>query len=338
MLEQWVALMPLDTVAIRDGRPFTAGSDSYARAARPMPTTIAGALVDALGLDTRNVGKDEEVAGPFPVKVGPQPRLLLPAPADLWPTPEGDKLRRGKVTALNGVQWDLPLEAAVAPPDGHGEPITGWLMADTVADYLEGTTVLAGGTVDDGVFGASETHVGLWRRPDRTAQDGYLYATEHIRMRDESHWGYAARLRQHAPVTVTQPVIRFGGEARSAEVRLIEGLVLPAAPDDFPGGRLCLYLATPALLPDGWLPDLGAEVQVVTAATRGPLPQTGRSGGRLRTARLAVGAGSIYLLQAPSEMAARELADELHGNCLPNQVDPVLRTAGFGLCLCGRWM
>jgi CRISPR-associated protein (Cas_Cmr3) len=120
---------------------------------------------------------------------------------------------------------------------------------------------------------------------------------------------------------------------------------LPSAPDSFPGGRLLLYLATPAVFSQGWRPDLAdTGATLVGAAVGGPeviaSARPHRATGRVGNAQLmsAAPAGSVYFLQFPEPDAGRaaaEYARRQHGRALVQTVD-VLATAGFGLALAGR--
>ena len=44
----WLSLNPLDTLSVRDGRSFAAGSDTTSTAVFPPPSTVAGAVHKAL--------------------------------------------------------------------------------------------------------------------------------------------------------------------------------------------------------------------------------------------------------------------------------------------------
>ena len=47
----WLAFTPRDTVFVRDGRSFDAAADALAETVRPGPTTIAGAVGAAFGVE-----------------------------------------------------------------------------------------------------------------------------------------------------------------------------------------------------------------------------------------------------------------------------------------------
>jgi CRISPR-associated protein Cmr3 len=132
----------------------------------------------------------------------------------------------------------------------------------------------------------------------------------------------------------------LGGRGRLADVKDAGELAWPARPATFPGGRLLLYLVTPALWPDGWRPPLPQGVTLVAAATGEAQPVAtstpGRSWRADRRLRWAVPAGSVYLLQFPDQDAAAAFAASTHG-AAHVQAEQRLRTAGFGVVLTGVW-
>ena len=214
----------------------------------------------------------------------------------------------------------------------------------------------------------------------RTAVTGFLYVGEFWRARAdaEARLGFACRVwfDRAAPTPVAR-IVRLGGEGRQARVRVLPdatvdppagqagpssavgtgvavgdgtsggrspALAVPDRPDGFPGGQVLLYLATPAVFPDGWLPAGIDGADLVAACTAGPEAVAGWApdpdgppgGGRPRPVRWAVGAGSVYFLRFGDEDAARVFARRFHGRCLP-QAQDWLRTVGFGMCLVGVW-
>jgi CRISPR-associated protein Cmr3 len=186
----------------------------------------------------------------------------------------------------------------------------------------------------------------LARTEHRTAASGFLYKAEHLRA-----WDGVSLLAQAVDPPGAIPAraaVPLGGERRLVDVAPADGVTLPARPSSFPGGRVVVYLATPALFRDGWrwCPDgadlvavaLGGPEAVATSSPRDGLWQT-------RVLRWAVPAGSVYFLRfggADPEQAANEWAAGNHGRCVSGQVTDEqgrdrLRTAGFGLTLIGRW-
>ena len=142
------------------------------------------------------------------------------------------------------------------------------------------------------------------------------------------------------PVEIRDTLVPLGGRGRLAEVSDgVSGEVLPPAPDDFPGGRLAVYLATPALLTDRFWSPPEAELSAVAVARIQPVasasPRDDFFGSRLLA--WAVPAGSVFYLTFPTSDEAKRWATAYHGELLPNQSSLPIVTAGFGTCLTGRW-
>lgn len=334
MTSQWLTVTPRDTVFVRDGRGFDAGTPTEAESVMPWPSTVAGAVSAA-------AGGAEFTAARGPVLLADE-EMLFPVPADL--TVVNRQTRRMNVgTSPAGVSTDL---SAVVP---------GVLVAADDAERLEGLTTGAGlsaylagkdwvplrtGAMDPVTF---ERRIGL-TRVDRKAVDGRLYTARHLRLRENA--GFAVQVDTDTlPDPLTSPV-NFGGENRLADVTTTD-LAWPTAPHNYPDGRILLYVATPGIWPDGWRPPLPAGVSIVAAAVNEPVPVAIASpknvgpGGLTQTSQLwwAVPAGSVYLLQAdlddPAAWAATVHAAAI-GATLPDPYER-LRTAGFGVVFTGVW-
>ncbi|WP_396911949.1 type III-B CRISPR module-associated Cmr3 family protein [Mycolicibacterium sp.] len=350
---RWVVLEPLDTVIVRDGRAFDAGAQSQSRTVAPTPTTMAGAIGAAYGAapgagrsSGSSRGKDlpSHVQGPFAVhREGAGWQGQWPIPADIVAVYGG--WERLSLVDPGDAEHDLSSEVELLLDDGGSDstPATGWWDEQALTEYLHE------GAVSDPIVGEPweiERRVGLAREDDRTAKDSMLYSAEHLRFVD-GH-GLAARCLG-GPDHPLAAMVNFGGRGKRAQVHQVQDITVPEPPDSFDGGRLLLYLATPAIFPGGgWRPDLarwpGATLaaaavgrpQVVTTAT--PRRTNGSVGDGLLM--WAVPAGSVYYLRFPSEAAAADAAEFLRFEPLDQHlVDGRnwLSTAGFGLAFTGRW-
>lgn len=383
----WLALRPRDTVFVRDGRAFDAASELVATSVAPWPSTIAGAVRTAYGAEPREVrgpilARQEPSGGwiphfPVPLDVVAETQTAepyvfrlactqLPGCTDLTPDP-------GAPEAMTG--WLTP------PPQVSGkvEQISGWLPAGDLAAYLAGAMPPADGVPRDeiGVVDpdpvVAEQRIGLALEPHaRTTRSGFLYQAQHMRLADG--WAYLAGCRLPASWkrTADGPV-GLGGRTRLVDVEPAAGVVWPDRLDSFPGGRVLVYVATPAIWPQGWRIPEPPGARLVAAATGQPQPvatssprrDADRGGWRAsRALRWAVPAGSVYLLQFGGELDeaeahARTWARKVHGTAylpaaaeldhddqaqtgsaadgLTDLVGQRLRTAGFGVVLTGVW-
>jgi CRISPR-associated protein Cmr3 len=377
--ERWLAFTPRDTVVVRDGRSFDAGADASAESVRPWPSTIAGAVRAVYDAEP------EAVRGPVLARESGNGGWLsyFPVPADVVRRasggPRGYLLRPDP--ELAGIVSDLGDQVAgllSPPPDlGKVEQVSGWVDAEALAGYLRGDLPAIGFELDKdtkgtgGTGGAKglrryraprsgladpdpreplvpEARVGLARR-DRTARDGYLYQAVHLRPRDG--WAFLACCDLPPDWTrVAGGRAPLGGRGRTADVTDVSGQPgtgWPQAPGDFPGGRVLLYLATPAIWPDGWRPPIPPGARLAGAAVPAPQPVATASPHAARrertsvletvTLRWAVPAGAVYLLEFTDPEAAGTWAVTQHARPLGPPLAERLDTAGFGVVLTGRW-
>jgi CRISPR-associated protein Cmr3 len=345
----WLAFTPRDTVFIRDGRAFDAAAQTQAHTVRPAPTTLAGATGAAFGAEPT------EMCGPvLALKLGSGWEPYFSVPRDLAREANVDEpyVYRLAPEPSGEASTDLDARSWLLPPEGIGptKDLTGWLPADQLAGYLAGTLPAAMGTPQWELNLADPLHpelrVGLAREADHSAKEGYLYQATHLR--PERDWAFAVGCVFPAgwDRQATGP-IPFGGRGRLADVETANGIELPAPLSSFPGGRVLVYLATPAIWPSestgpgGWRIPVPEGAELVAAATGEPEPvATTTPGPRWkdnRVLRWAVPAGSVYLLQFADDGRATDWATEVHGTTYGREADDRLRTAGFGLVLTGVW-
>jgi len=354
MNTRWLAVEPLDTVMVRDGRRFDAGVSGRAASTPPPPSTFGGVVHTALG------GPVGEILG---VVVQTADGPIFPVPADV--------VRHERVERLKAVErdstevWDLDDDRRLSHVlAGDGEPLAqNWITADGLASWLRAEAPLEPGKPlgrHAGVVGPPwkpEQRLGLARRWDGelvgTAQPGLLYTMSHLRPGDSTR--FLVPFVDGGDPQLRQDLVPLGGRGRLARVELHGGAdVLPAAPDSFPGGRVTVYLATPALFGADvdapgitssradlwWAPD-GATLCAVAISGITPIATASdRQGGKYSDSRRlswAAPAGTVFYLDFGNEDAARRWAGRHHGRLLPGVSNSPLRTAGFGMCLTGSW-
>ena len=370
----WIAFEPHDTVHVRDGRQFSSRDSNTALAETviPRPSTIAGAAASAYGGDLT------AVRGPILGKQNPDGRWCpyFPVPSDIVVV-EGKETtaqqrayyRLVKGSAVDGTDLahvpGAPESLLELPPQvtAKAEPLQGWISSEGLSSYLNGTlfqdSTVASDYLETMLAGEEplvpEHRIGIALQ-DRRIRSGYLYHATHLRPRDG--WVFLAEVVPHPERPKPEhTTVTLGGISRLAEVaELPAGSVAwPSRPASFPGGRMLLYVATPALWRDGWRPPLPPEATLVAAAVGSPLPvataSPKRGFFRTRTLRWAVPPGSVYLLHFPDEETAAAVASSWHGRALAPSADwihthegdhpptdaPPLHTAGFGIVLTGVW-
>lgn len=333
----WLAVAPLDTIMVRDGRPFDAGAASSAMSVPPAPNTLGGAVGAALGREVKHL------LGPV---LATAEDVIFPSPLDV--VRDGRTVRRLTVkkrsdTAVSDLDVRRRLSHHLV---GDGDPVPEWISRPGLTSWLTGA-MTGGQEVRKPPLKADpwvpETRLGLarcWSGPlAGTAKPGLLYAMTQLRPHEDTR--FLIGCVDDEPIEIRDKLVPLGGRGRLAEVSVVTDEVLPKAPEDFPGGRLAVYLATPALLKGPWWNP--PEAQLSAVAVRGPQPVASASpripqdfaDTRLLTG--AVPAGSVFFLTFKTSGAAKEWAQHHHNSLLPDQSELRIVTAGFGTCLTGRW-
>ena len=253
-----VRLEPVDTWFFRDGTPFTAGStpqDSVGSLFPPHPTTTAGALRAVLALCNGWSGHErwperlDEVLGDGPDDLGALavdgPFLLrnceplFPAPRHLLGSNEAGQWTP-RLLLSPGPKAVCDLGDAVRLPEA---PQTGgeveklkigeglWLTRPGMEAVLRGMLPDTDAILSREDLWGEEFRVGLQRDGDtRTAMEGMLYSTFHVRLRR----GISLGLRvAGVPDGWARPfgrMVPLGGENRLAECRKWDGEVTFDAP------------------------------------------------------------------------------------------------------------
>ncbi|MGH3929948.1 MAG: type III-B CRISPR module-associated Cmr3 family protein [Pseudonocardiaceae bacterium] len=341
VITTWLSVTPLDTIMVRDGRPFGMGMSGSATSVPPAPNTLGGVVRAALGLD-RKVA--HHIIGPI---VDTRAGVMFPAPRDI--VRDGSTVRRLAVTPRDPTAVsDLDVDGRQRLGQhlvGEGDPVPDWISLPGLTDWLTGAMPGGQDVLEPPLWAdpawVLETRLGLarhWSGPlVGTAAPGLLYTMTQLRPREDTR--FLVGCVDDEPLDIRHDVVPLGGRGRLAEVAVVTGAVLPDHPADFPGGRLAVYLATPALLKDRWWCPAEAELSAVAVGDPQPVasasPGDDFSGSRLLT--WAVPAGSVFFLTFESPGTAQEWAQRHHGGLLPDQLPLPIMNAGFGTCLTGRW-
>ena len=253
-----VQLLPVDTWFFRDGTPFTADSapqENVGSLFPPHPPTVVGALRAALALGRGWSGRGSwpreicDVLGDGPEDLGmlsldgpfllrdEQP--LFRAPRHLLGTSDSDGwkpttfLRPGcPVECDLGIAVRLP-EAVTTQQNwwklkaGNGQ----WLTLDGMKAVLRGCPPRGKDVVPSECLWSDELRIGLERDDNsRTAREGMLYSTRHVRLRRGVALGVRiAGLPQGWTLPFDQ-LLSLGGESRLAECRQWKADVVLDAP------------------------------------------------------------------------------------------------------------
>lgn len=270
-----VSLEPVDSWFFRDGTPFTAGStpqDSVNSLFPPHPPTVVGALRATLALDhgwngrgrwpsrlnavlgdgPQDLGK-LSFDGPFLVQ---HAKPLFRAPHHLLGSREGQGwipralLRPGSPVDCDlGKGIQLPEMASTDGDSANLKPGDDqWLTQEGLNAVLHGRVPGRSHVVPSKCLWSVEARAGLERNEHRTAKEGMLYSTGHVR----PHAGVCLGARisglppQWSPPDRLAPL---GGESRLAACRPwdVEGELSVRAPLDWitTRGQLTLIALSP---------------------------------------------------------------------------------------------
>lgn len=338
-MNRFVALVqPLGPWSVRDGRPFDAGTPSFARGAEVSPATICGAVTAAIPKVAGKTVHPRQVVGPIIAEDAPWG--LVP----FFPTPL-DVVQEDEWAEISRLQWrqrpfcsDLAVDRfpELTGPGGLGVPCGGWLGSADLESYLSA--------------GSAELHP----RHDLVVEESrvqiqpgeeHMFARHEVRRFTSNELCFAAVVTLPDEAEQPEPqVIPFGGEGGEATVRWLsdEGVVdslLPGPPDLGDELDVLVYLMTPAAFPStGWVPPLPHGVELRAATTSGPVAVASGRPGQWRLV-WCVGPGSLFHLRFTDE-ALRDAfvtpGEETLRAGTFKQAHHDMRSAGFGAYLIGR--
>jgi len=300
-----------------------------------------------------------QMCGPFLAQQGNKLEVFFPLPYNLLggePVVVSKPLEKGLEAArynplIPEVSFTVPLWVHA---EGAGEELKDKMLTDNgLFWYLHGDVGMQPQETRN--LYSREIRVGIELNPGRsTAQEGRLYMAEFIRLNREKRTGFLLRINAERlkEILDKEPLLSsgimvLGGERRAAHYEPAElanstfqELISPdgqrykklmeAVKNTRLNGkyRFKLYLASPAIFANGWLPDFitdrtklegkidGLQIRLVTAAVGKPLAIGGWDLAKRAPKPLlkAVPPGSVYffeLLQGEVE----ELFKQLHFTC-----------------------
>ncbi len=360
-----IFIEPSDVWLFRDGRPFAAADQTRAASIfPPTPRTMQGVLRSAFIVqqNKRFDGSDWDDA--FKLQLGSANDFgtlkmkglalasrtangiekLFPHPADLVKLKTGWKILQPTTNHSLQANWNSGLQPLFPVPNDEPEKFElGWLSENDLQSYLCGT---GNAPLPSKHPFEREARFGIEieSQPKRTAE-GKLYQVEFIRLKDS----YGLLVEFEGLPFKPSGLLQLGGEAKAgryetvaANLSLTPGTRLntPAVPLPFK-----LYLATPAIFKQGWLPDwidantLKGEwkkipVTLVSAALHKPQSIGGRDislPDQQRAMHRAVPAGSVYFFETAA--SAADVFNAFDGQCV-SDVDAQI---GYGLSYVGGW-
>ena len=236
----------------------------------------------------------------------------------------------------------------VKPESGY------WMTVEAFETYLSGRMPDPDKLVSSGSIWQTDSRVGIARRRDSgTADEGKIYTTETVAL--TPGFGFIVAVEGCPDSLVpSEGLLRLGGDGRGARIDAWDGpLTAQSGPE--PGENFTLYLTTPGLFPNGWLPPgvdpdtMRLEIDGLTARlAAAAVPRHQVVSGwdiaahRPKPAQRTVSAGSMYFFDQvegdpivyPKQLwkqIERELGDGW------DSVWKQRRAEGFSNILLGRW-
>ncbi|MGI6776496.1 MAG: type III-B CRISPR module-associated protein Cmr3 [Acetivibrionales bacterium] len=346
-----IEITPLDTLFFRNGKPFMMGVDTWADVIfPPPPSVIYGALrtlyfanhMDEFKkfFESKNEKddptKDLVIKGVY-LKEN-SGGLMLHAPLDTVKRKKGkNKLYFLTPSEEKDCYSSLDTKLLLKSEENQLETVEKlYIEHDYLEYYLQGLKRnMYFSSLDSQI--KIEPKVGI--RIDRnrhTSEQGEFYRAGMIRLKDLSILVDYENL-EGIPDT---GIIKLGGEGKAASYRKVDDFSLPFTYKPcIRNKRFKLYLATPAIFRNGWLPGWldeglnGIKLKLIAAAvgkyiTIGGFDIKER---KPKTMYRAVPAGSVYYFEVPEGVDEQKLIDSFHNRCISEYE----KEKGFGLAFMG---
>ncbi|MBV1868047.1 MAG: hypothetical protein KUG69_09100 [Marinosulfonomonas sp.] len=352
----------MDTLMLRDGRPFNQSDPGASRATSvfpPFPPTLVGAVRAALWAELGKWvperlgdGTDWQVEGTLgPLSFGPPLVVfngtpVFPVPLHLLEGKDQDD-QPGLTFLVPGPARDCDLGPEIRFPR-RILPLLGVKPIEDRWLTLAGMRKVQSGVIPDAAdfialddLWAEEPRVGIGiERSTRTAGDGRLYLATHIRLGESTslHIEVSGFSESEPSSKRLQPL---GGEHRMAELTFERdaATLLPNTGENLPE-NYCAIVISPLVLAE--LPTPGSSIpglpgQLISACIGKPLRiggwnsqarnQAGKRRGRALPLREAVPPGSVFFMECDGteKVSDAEITSGLGGEW------------GFGKILIGRW-
>ena len=311
---------PLDNFFFRSPAPFEKGGETTVSHSifPPLPSTYAGAFRSMA--DAGQMGKHGFKIGFNGVMM--EDKYYFPLPGDLQLTDQNENrqwLVRAKGLIKNAASshpLSYILHNQEQPSGKNKQLIMPYIREDMIESYLQGNTKqLVCEDLSDKLMTEMKVGIEVDQRSG-TAQDRRIYTTLCVRPDDRVKLAVDVQ----ADLTSDQKVLRFGGEGKLAYVSKTN--VPPDIAAASSNSRyLKIYLATPALFSQGWLPgwidpksctgyfshrNRSVKMKLISACVSRPVPCGGfgfvkgtgnRITGQPKELRFAVPAGSVYYFE-----------------------------------------
>jgi len=365
----WYKIKPLDTLFFRDGRPFSMGSETWAEPIfPPYPSTVYGAIRTWLIFERGSLKEFKEgkyevelgtltkkgnlsIKGPF---IGLDNNLNFPVPFDFLKkkgAPQSEKNNLFYIDYINKPEFfisDYPLERIlINKNDFEFEESNEFLDIDSLKDYLMDNKKILSFREKEEIF-IREKKTGIKRsRKILSSEEGYLYRIPMIRLKEKVSLFLEIEGLNDYP---KGGLIQIGGESKTAKIEKEENNnpleILRGTDFKFENKIFKIYLATPAIFENGWLPKWIDKVDFkgnynnrirlkLIACSTGKFKLIGGwdlANKRPKPMYKAVPAGSVYYFKILDDVPAEKIKEVFHFKNI-SDINP---EEGFGLSFVGE--
>ena len=358
----FIKITPFDTLFFRTGRPFSGGEDTWVDTVfPPFPSTLYGAIRSLLifhmgTIEDFKAGRFKEIIGtptekgsmklkgPFLHKKGD---IFLRSPHDILRVNDKGKLEPLKLLKKPNLfisNYGLE-DILVWPKEDTVDESTGFIDMIEFIDYLKNKKETYYETKKEEIY-VWEYKIGIARnKATGTSKEGYLYRIPLIRLLGDANLVVKVEGVNDFP---TEGAIQLGGESKAAKFEKTDAHQLEELVNidlNFSEGFFKVYLATPAVFENGWLPKWideetlegkfeGVKLKLIACAIGRSIPIGGwdMAKNRPKPMRRAVPAGSVYYFQLVDNNSATRVKEAFH---LKN-ISDLLPEEGFGLAILGE--
>ena len=277
----WYKIKPLDTLFFRDGRPFTMGSESWAKPIfPPYPSTLYGIVRSWLIFEKGNledfkkeklkeiVGTPNEknekliIKGPF---IANNDLLYFPLPKDLLEAKKDETLKSISLKQKSKIfisDYNLK-KILLNNTQDELEESSGYFTINDLKDYLQDNhdnhynqdNHYNLNSIKTNEILNTELKIGIKRDKTKfTSEEGYLYKIPMIRLKENVSLTFNIEGINNLPEKGFLPV---GGEGKPVIIEKIENNLLEDLQNinfNFENKIFKIYLATPSIFENGWYP------------------------------------------------------------------------------------
>jgi CRISPR-associated protein Cmr3 len=320
-----ISIEALDTLFFRDGKPFSMGTDSWANSNfPPYPSVFYGAIRSLYFSDHPaelvKASSQNDPTSSLKIKglylQHSESRKIdsrfkyFPLPLDCIIYKDASPDEKGKVFPLSPqkqITCSSCLTNYLLTLDGYREAEntpSGLIDEFTFRDYLEGKSGFYYNKLSD--FVLDEPKIGIARdKQTLIAEEGKLY---HVVMKRLKKLSFIVEFE--GLEIKENGLMKLGGEQKAARYEKIDKLNVSGEKFELEKKRFKLYLATPAIFKQGWLPDWldpkslegkygSLKIKLICAAAGKPLHIGGFDMKKKKPKPMyrAVPAGSVYYFE-----------------------------------------